>query len=272
MDDIPPFLSEDFGFTRLVGVMDRLRDPGGCPWDAEQDLQSLKPFLIEEAYEVLEAMDRNPEEHCEELGDLLLQVVFHARIRREQGEFEISDVVRAICDKLIRRHPHVFSDAKAETADEVLRQWELNKAKEGKPGGSLGGVPRSMPALLQAQRLTDKASSLGFDWSDRAPVVAKIREELGELEETLVEDQPAQRVREELGDVLFSMVNLARHLGVDAEGALRASSDRFVRRFRAVERGLKARDLPMAEATLEQMDQEWQRAKDQERDQAPETG
>ena len=263
-DDLPPARPEDHGFARLVAVMDTLRDPGGCPWDRDQDLESLKPFLIEEAYEVLEAMDRSGEEHCEELGDLLLQIVFHSRLRRERGEFSIDDVTAAICEKLVRRHPHVFGDVEVSTAKEVLANWEQQKEREGKPGGTLGGVPKTLPALLRAQRTTGKASSLGFDWPDRSGPLAKVREELAELEAAAEAGEPVERLRHELGDLLFSVVNLARHLDIDAEGALGGTTERFVRRFRSVQAEIEGAGRSLADASLEEMDAAWDRAKTEE--------
>jgi tetrapyrrole methylase family protein/MazG family protein/ATP diphosphatase len=256
---VPAAPESDHGFRRLVDLMDMLRDPGGCPWDAAQTLDTLKPYLIEEAYEVLEAMDEDPQEHCVELGDLLLQVVFQSRLQREEGHFAIDDVIAAICDKLVRRHPHVFADATAGTAEEALANWEQQKASEGKVGGSLGGVPKQLPALLRAQRTSEKAAALGFDWADHHGVVDKVREELAEVEEAAAE-QP-ERAADEIGDLLFAVVNLARHLSVDAEEALRKASDKFVGRFRAMERHVKEGGVTVAEADMETLNAAWEVAK-----------
>lgn len=265
------------GFGRLAAIMDRLRDPGGCPWDAAQTLESLKPYLIEEAYEVLDVMGRpagpgglsQPEarEHCEELGDLLLQVVFQARLRREQGAFGIDDVIDAICDKLVRRHPHVFGDAKATTPEEALANWERRKeAEKGrKPGGSLAGVPRTLPALLRAQRTSEKAAALGFDWPDHHGVADKVREELDEALEAAEAGDRIGAARE-IGDLLFAVVNLARRLEVDAEESLRQGADRFVARFRAMEEILAERGAGAAsDADMDTLNAAWEEAKLRER-------
>ncbi len=252
------------GFGRLVGVMDELRDPGGCAWDAAQTLDSLKPYLIEEAYEVLEAMDGDPGEHCVELGDLLLQVVFQARIQREEGHFAIDDVIDAICGKLIRRHPHVFGDAKAGTPEEALASWERQKESEGKrrKGGSLAGIPKQLPGLLMAQRTSEKAAALGFDWRDHHGVVDKVREELAEVEQAAAHEP--DRAASEIGDLLFAVVNLARHLDVDAEDALRRASDKFVGRFRAMERHVIEGGETIADADMDTLNAGWETAKAEE--------
>ena len=249
------------GFGRLLEVMDRLRDPGCCAWDAAQTLETLKPYLIEEAYEVLEVMDGDPAAHCDELGDLLLQVVFQARVRRDAGQFAIADVIDAICDKLIRRHPHVFGDAQAGTPAEALASWERQKESEGKrkKGGALAGIPKELPALLRAQRTSDKAAALGFDWTDHHGVVDKVREELAEVEDAAA--NAPERAAEEIGDLLFATVNLARHLDVDAEAALRAASDKFVRRFRTMEAHVQKDGGAVADADMETLNAAWDVAK-----------
>ncbi|HMK71832.1 MAG TPA: nucleoside triphosphate pyrophosphohydrolase, partial [Myxococcaceae bacterium] len=242
---------------RLEQIMERLRAEGGCPWDREQDLGSLRPYLIEEAYEVLEEMDRVVEGGpwralCDELGDLLFQIVFHAQLARERGEFRLADVARAISEKIVSRHPHVFGDTSVRGPDEVLRNWARLKAEErrrktGSEGSALDGVPSAAPALLRAERLTEKAARIGFDWPDVAGVRSKLSEELAELDRALDEkDQGA--VAHELGDVLFTLANLARHLGAPAEDALREANRRFTERFWAVERGLRERGIPFGQA------------------------
>ncbi len=256
-------------FDRLVAIMDRLRDPGGCPWDREQTLASLAGFLLEEAYEVAEAAGSGGGRGLrEELGDLLLQVVFMARIGRENGWFDADSVCRAIADKMVRRHPHVFGSTEVADAAEVVRNWEEIKRGEraaaaAPRSSALDGVPAALPALLKAYRVTEKAAAVGFDWQRPADVVGKLREEVAELAAELDGDAPErrQRVREELGDVLFVMANLARHLGVEPETALQQANVRFIRRFRAVEEraaaaGHRLRDLP-----LEAMDELWEAVK-----------
>jgi len=255
---------------RLEQIMERLRAEGGCPWDREQDLGSLRPYLIEEAYEVLEEMDRVVEGGpwralCDELGDLLFQIVFHAQLARERGEFRLADVARAISEKIVSRHPHVFGDTSVRGPDEVLRNWARLKAEErrrktGSEGSALDGVPSAAPALLRAERLTEKAARIGFDWPDVAGVRSKLSEELAELDRALDEkDQGA--VAHELGDVLFTLANLARHLGAPAEDALREANRRFTERFWAVERGLRDRGIPFGQASLQDMDALWEAAK-----------
>src|SRR5512137_2923387 len=224
---------------RLLAVMARLRGPGGCPWDREQTLASLRPYVLEETYEVLEAIDAGDDRaHREELGDLLLQIVFQARIAEEEGRFSFADVADAIHDKLVSRHPHVFGDADAKDADAVLRQWAALKRKENEARGggrsALEGVPREMPALARAERLTEKASRVGFDWPDAAGARAKVAEEIGELDEAIASGNQAH-VEDELGDVLFAVANLSRKLGIPPEEALRGTLRRFVERFHYVE-------------------------------------
>src|SRR5574342_102886 len=240
---------------KLLGIMARLRGPDGCPWDREQTLKTLRPYLLEETYEVLEAIDGgDPREHCEELGDLLLQIVFQAQLASEEGRFDFADVAEAISSKLVSRHPHVFGDATVKDAEGVLRQWVAlkKKEKEARGGGQsvLEGVPREMPALARAERLTEKASRIGFDWPDPAGARAKIDEELGELDEA-IRGGDRQRIEAELGDVLFAAANLARKLSLPPEEALRNAVGRFVARFELVERELERRGVPHGKATLE---------------------
>jgi len=254
---------------RLLSIMERLRGPQGCPWDREQTLRTLRPYVLEETYEVLEAIDAgDAREHCAELGDLLLQIVFQAQLRKEEGAFEFADVADAISDKLISRHPHVFGDSDAKDAEAVLKQWAALKREERrKKGGGesvLEGVPKEMPALARADRLTEKASRIGFDWPDAAGARAKLAEELGELDEAIAAaDRDA--IEHELGDTLFAAANLARKLGVAPEEALRGTLARFVARFTHIERELARRGIGHGEATLEQMDALWDEAKGLER-------
>jgi len=250
--------------------MNRLLAPDGCPWDREQTLETLRPTLIEETYEVLETMDDpspGARAHCEELGDLLLQVVFQAALRAREGKFGIDDVCQAIVTKLVRRHPHVFGNAEAKNADEVLAQWTRIKATEKpekKRKGSLDGVPLAMPQLARAMRLTERAARVGFDWPDKEGPRAKVREELTELDHA-VESGDKSAILAELGDTLFALANLARHLGVDPEEALRRANARFVERFRYVEDTLRERGIEPGRADLATMDALWEEAKAKER-------
>jgi tetrapyrrole methylase family protein/MazG family protein/ATP diphosphatase len=229
-------LQDGATLTRLVGVMRRLLAPDGCPWDREQSFASLRRYVLEEACEVIDAIDGNDRKELrEELGDLLLQIVFQAELARREGAFAIDDVVAGIVDKLVSRHPHVFGHVDAKTADEVLRNWEKLKAQEKKGRGILGGVPRSLPALTRAQRVGEKVARVGFDWEDAAGSRAKVAEEIVELGRAIDSGDKAH-VEEELGDALFALVNLARHVDVDAEGALRRTIDKFARRFAHVEK------------------------------------
>jgi tetrapyrrole methylase family protein / MazG family protein len=250
---------------RLLAIMARLRGPDGCPWDREQTLASLRPYVLEETYEVLEAIDAgDPREHCEELGDLLLQIVFQAQLTQEAGQFAFEDVARAISDKLVSRHPHVFGDAQVKDAEGVLQQWAELKRKEklARGGGksALEGVPRELPALARADRLTEKASRIGFDWPDAAGARAKVEEELRELDAAIAAGD-RQEMEQELGDVLFAMANLGRKLSFAPEEALRGAVRRFIERFEHVERGLERAGVSPGQATLEQMDELWNEAK-----------
>src|SRR5512140_961595 len=253
----------------LLSIMERLRGPGGCPWDREQTLQSLRQYVLEETYEVLEAIDAGDvREHREELGDLLLQIVFQAQLRKEEGAFDFADVADAISGKLISRHPHVFGDSEVKDAEGVLRQWAALKREEKKAKGGgasvLEGVPREMPALARADRLTEKASRIGFDWADASGPRAKLDEELAELDEALAKGD-AEALEHELGDVLFAAANLGRKLGIPPEEALRGAVGRFIARFGHVERELARRGVPHGEATLAEMDALWDDAKALER-------
>jgi nucleoside triphosphate diphosphatase len=254
--------------ARLIEIMAALRTPGsGCPWDLEQNFETIAPYTLEEAYEVADAIARGDLDHLkDELGDLLLQVVFHARMAEEEGRFDFADVVEAITSKLIRRHPHVFADAEGRTAEHVKGMWERIKVEEksarGETGasGALAGVPVALPALTRALKLQEKAGRVGFDWNDPRAVLAKIREEADEIEaelDSLERDDAAA----EVGDLLFAVVNLARHLKADPEGILRATNLKFERRFAAIERALAARGKTPKESTLAEMDALWDEAK-----------
>jgi ATP diphosphatase len=256
---------------RLRAIMERLRHPeDGCPWDRAQDFASVAPYTIEEAYEVADAIERGDlDDLRDELGDLLFQVVFHARMAEEQGAFDFRAVVESICNKLERRHPHVFGDARYATAEEQTQSWEAFKAEEraarGQATSQLEGVPVGLPALTRAQKLGRRAGQVGFDWPDADGPRAKIDEELAELDAARRSGAPPDAVAAELGDLLFAVVNLARHLGVDPEQALRGTNARFERRFRQVEAGLAARGVEPAKAGLELMDELWREAKGTER-------
>ena len=250
-------------FPRLVEIMARLLAPVGCPWDREQTLDSLRPFLVEEAYEVLDALARGDvEDHCEELGDLIMQVVFQSALRQATGQFGIDDVVAAISDKLVRRHPHVFADATASTSEEVLAQWEQIKQQEKpKPKDKrvLDGVPHG-PALTRAQKLGSKAGKVGFDWPGWQGSFDKVREEVDEVREA-IESGDARATHAEIGDLLLAVVNVSRKVGVDAENALVDATERFQRRFEIVEDLLATRGKTPEQSNLEEMDALWNDAK-----------
>lgn len=262
------------GIERLHSIMTRLRDPEtGCPWDRVQTLETLKPCVLEETYELLAAMDRpdDRENYVEELGDVLLQVMFQCVMAEEKKAFSFDDVANAIADKLVRRHPHVFGDVVADDPAAVLRNWERIKQQEHKKEArhsALDGVPPALPALLKAQRTQEKAARVGFDWKDAQGPLAKIREELAELEEAVAASADTSRdphVKDELGDLLFSVTNLARHLKADSESALANTTAKFARRFRAVEAGAKTAGRDLKDMTLAEMDALWDRAKAAER-------
>jgi len=247
-------------FDRLVTVMARLRAPDGCPWDQEQTLASLRQWLLEETYEVLEAIDAgDPRSHCDELGDLLLQIVFQARIREEEGAFDAADVAHAIADKMERRHPHVFGDEVARDSAAVSRRWSELKEAEGRES-ALDGIPTALPALLQALRTGEKAANVGFDWTDPSGVFAKLDEETAELRAAM-DSGDAQAVESEVGDLLFTVVNLCRHLQVDPEAALRGTTRRFERRFRSLEATVRGTGRRLAELDIETLEAGWQAAK-----------
>jgi MazG family protein len=261
-----PTHSELEPMAQLRAVMHELRAPGGCPWDAEQTHESLIPHLLEEAYEVAEAARSGDMDHfCEELGDLLLQPVFHAEIASERGDFTFDDIARSISEKLVRRHPHVFGEATAATSEAVLTQWEQIKREEkgAKKTAYLDGISHGLPALMRAQKLQRKAGKVGFDWPEVAPVLDKIREETVEIEEAIAVGDPKD-IAEEVGDLLFAVVNLARKLGVDAETALVSANHKFERRFGRVESTLADRGRALTDCTLEEMDAVWDEVKSQE--------
>ena len=247
--------------------MARLRSPGGCPWDNEQTHATLRRYIIEEVYEVLEAVDEQDPAHlCEELGDLLLQIVFHARMAEEKGEFSMQDVVDTVTEKLIRRHPHVFGDISVRDAAEVIVNWDAIKRREKsvKPRSALDGIPKGLPALLRANKLQQKAAKVGFDWDGIAPVWDKVAEELAELREATQSGDPG-RIGDELGDVVFAVVNLGRFLGVEAEVALNGTNNKFLRRFQQVEAAVKSKGLHWRELDLTALDELWEEAKATER-------
>jgi MazG family protein len=243
-------------FARLVEIMARLRAPGGCPWDREQNFDTIKPYLLEETYEVMDAIDsRDWKGLAEELGDLLLQSVFFAQMASEEGHFDIRDSLEAINSKLIRRHPHVFAEGDAKTSDDVKRKWdEIKKAEKPAKKGLLTGVPRTLPALVEAQQISSRAATAGFDWENVEQVFDKLKEEVGELHAAASPDEK----EDELGDILFVIVNIARFLKVDPEQALRRTNAKFRRRFSHVEQGL---GKPLQEATIAEMEALWQAAK-----------
>jgi tetrapyrrole methylase family protein/MazG family protein len=253
-------------FLEFLKIMERLRGKGGCPWDKEQTRESLKPFILEEAYELIEAIDGgDPEKIKEELGDLLFQVVFQCQIAKEKGEFEISEVIEKIGKKLISRHPHVFGDAECRTSDEVAVQWEEHKKREGKLSASiLEGVPKALPALLRDHRLQDRAARVGFDWEKVEDVLKKLNEELKEFNKAL-ETKKQDEIEHEFGDILFMLVNVSRFIGVNPEDALRKTIAKFISRFHYIEKNAAHQGRKLSEMTLEEMDKLWEEAKDKNR-------
>jgi tetrapyrrole methylase family protein/MazG family protein len=254
-------------FEELLLIMKRLRAPGGCPWDAEQTHESLTRYLLEETYEVIEAIDAKSSEHLkEELGDLLLQPVFHAAIAEEAGTFTIQDVIQTLCDKLVRRHPHVFGDMHIADSNAQIENWEqIKKIEKGiERASALSGVPPHLPALLKAQKITEKASRVGFDWEHIDQVMAKVMEELHEFEEAMIAGDN-EHMEAELGDLLFAIVNLGRFLSINPEEALRKTITRFQTRFQYVEDSLHAQNRQMNDTPLMEMDQLWEAAKRVER-------
>lgn len=273
-------------FDQVVKIMSRLRGEGGCPWDRKQTRESLKPYLIEEAYEVLETIEAQDDPKLkEELGDVLLQILFHAEIGRERRTFTIEDILETLADKLVRRHPHVFGEATVDGADEVVHRWEEIKRREkadqsgnGDTGSALDGVPKSLPALLRAYQLQVRAARTGFDWphdeAGYAQVVGKVHEELREVEDARADvahhetEAARQRLQDEVGDTLFALVNLARVVKVNPEEALRGTANRFAARFTHMEQAAKSRGRTLSEMTLEEMDRLWDEAKLAERHKA----
>ena len=262
-------------FERLVEIMRTLRAPDGCPWDREQTPASLRPFVLEETYEVLEAIESGTPAHlCEELGDFLFEAVFLARISEESGDFTIGDAIDAICDKLVRRHPHVFERSDGDpalTSGQVIEKWETLKAREREAAGqpaeeaktTLSGVPKTLPSLLRAYEISSRAAAVGFDWAKPGDVLDKIDEEVAEVRREVESGATGHmsRAEEEMGDLLFAIANLSRKLGVEPEAALRRANEKFTTRFDAVERAYRRAGEPLNEASLEEMEAEWQRVK-----------
>jgi MazG family protein len=262
-------------FERLVEIMRTLRAPDGCPWDREQTPASLRPFVLEETYEVLEAIESgSPAQLCEELGDFLFEAVFLAQMSEEAGDFTIGDAIDAICDKLVRRHPHVFARTGSDTpltSNQVIEKWETLKAREREAAGlpakkqktSLGGVPKTLPALLRAYEISSRAAAVGFDWAKAGDVLEKIEEEVAEVRREVESGATGHmsRAEEEMGDLLFAITNLSRKLGVEPEAALRRANEKFTTRFDAMERVFISRGRSLGEATLEEMEAEWQNVK-----------
>ena len=252
------------GFVHLLEIVATLRGPGGCPWDRKQTPQTIAPYVVEEAHEILEAVESgDPREVCEELGDMLLEVALLAQMATETGQFSAADALRGICEKLIRRHPHVFGDATCDSPEQVRESWARIKAREKRGKAALEGVPRRLAALHRARRVSEKAAGVGFDWDAVDGVLAKVDEELAELKEAVAGGDP-DAAAEELGDTLFALVNVARHLHVDPEVALHRTVEKFLSRFAAVERGLARQGLHPCEASLDTMEELWQAAKEQE--------
>lgn len=248
-------------FAKLVEVVAKLRGKPGCPWDKEQTTHTLKTYLLEEAYEVIEAIEESsPEKLEEELGDLLFQILFLARLCQEEGKFDIGSVIDGIYAKMVRRHPHVFGQAEARTSDQVMENWmrikELEETK-GSPASLLSGVPKGLPGLLRAKRVSERASAVGFDWQRTEDVLNKVKEELAELKSALQSKNQGQ-VKEELGDLLFSLVNLSRFVQVDPEDALRSTIAKFIDRFEFIEKRLKEQGKSLKGASLEEMEQLWE--------------
>jgi ATP diphosphatase len=273
---LPPGFDESSeALQRLLAIMRRLRDPvNGCSWDVAQTFATIAPYTIEEAYEVADAIERGtPADLCDELGDLLLQVVFHARMAEEAGLFDFAAVASSIAEKMIRRHPHIFGEDGPKSADAVRATWETLKAaersdkaqKSDRPESVLDDVGLAFPALMRAEKLQKRAARVGFDWGAPEPVLAKIAEEIGELGEEMRHGAPIERLSDELGDVLFAVVNLARHLKVDPETALRGTNAKFERRFRYMEEKLLAQGKRPAESSLDDMEALWVEAKQKER-------
>ncbi|MBF0505852.1 MAG: nucleoside triphosphate pyrophosphohydrolase [Nitrospirae bacterium] len=255
-------MDEMDNFGKLLDIMERLRAEDGCPWDREQTKETLTPYLLEETYEVIEAIGENsPQKIKEELGDLLFQIVFHCQLAKESGEFSIEDVIEGISEKLTRRHPHVFGDARFETSEQVLKQWEDRKKEEGKNRESvLEGVPKELPSLLRAHRIQSRAARVGFDWNDVGGVMGKLDEELSEFRDAL-EQKDRAAIEDELGDVFFSLVNISRFVGVNPEDALRKTILKFISRFRFMEVKAAGAGRQLSNMTPEELDALWEEAK-----------
>jgi MazG family protein len=267
-------------FNDLIVLMDRLRSPGGCPWDREQTYATLAPMLLEEAYEAFDAVEEaragRPLDLRDELGDLLFQIVFYAQVAKERGEFTIADVTNAIHTKMVRRHPHVFGDVTANDSATVLLNWEVMKAEERRAAGKseesnaslLDGVSSKAPSLMEAHQLSTKAARVGFDWENVAAIFDKVQEEIGELREAIQDHASSRdethhaRVREEIGDLLFAVTNIARHMQVEPEAALKLTNRKFRRRFRYIEEKLRERNQTFETTTLDEMESLWQEAKE----------
>ena len=263
---VMPSMSEPADIEKLIEILARLRDPqGGCPWDRKQTFRTILPYTLEEAYEVAEAIEEDDMEALrDELGDLLFQIAFYTQMAQERGAFNFGDVVEAICSKMIRRHPHVFADARFADEAELRSAWERQKSFERETRGAeslLDGIAKTLPALVRAEKLQRRAARVGFDWDSVDEVLDKVREELDECQETLVDDADPHRRHEEIGDLLFSCVNLARHFGVNAEQALRAANHRFQARFQFVEQGLRERGGVPSREERDLMEQIWEAAK-----------
>ena len=254
-------MKEEKTFDDIVLLARRLRAPGGCPWDREQTLESLRAYVLEEAYEVIQAIELGDADGLiEELGDFLFQVVFISQIASEEGKFDVGDVTQRLHDKLVRRHPHVFGEKKAKDAADALRTWNAEKLKEKKGKPDLEEIPRAMPSLMRAQRVGEKAARSGFDWSDASSVLAKVKEELSELEREM-EAGKKDRSREEWGDLVFSVVNLARHLDIDAETTSHEAVEKFIERFSRFEEKARTGEKEIDALSMEQMDEIWEEVK-----------
>jgi tetrapyrrole methylase family protein / MazG family protein len=257
-------LKDKYDLQDLMEIMKLLRSENGCPWDREQTHESLKKYLIEETYEVLEVIDLNDKDRlCEELGDLLLQIVFHARIASEEGTFDMSDVITGISRKMVQRHTHVFGDAKADTPDEVVNNWEeIKKREKGMESQTsvLKGVPANLPALMRSYKVQQKAAQVGFDWEHAEDVLEKVKEEILELED-VYNSKNVERITDEMGDVLFSLVNLSRFLKIQPELALTGTVNKFIKRFEYVEQESTKAGKKLEEMTLAEMDELWEKAK-----------
>jgi tetrapyrrole methylase family protein/MazG family protein len=257
-----------FNMQDLIDIMAKLRGENGCPWDKAQTHESLKPYVLEEAYEVIDAIDRNnKEDFIEELGDLLLQIVFHCRLAQERGDFDMGDVIDGICEKMIRRHPHIFGDVKVENAGEVLKNWEDIKREEKDikfQTESMESLPATLPALMLAFKVQEKAARVGFDWDDVKDAMEKVAEEMDELKE-VYKGKNGDKIKEEMGDLLFAAVNVARFLEVNPELALRDATRKFIRRFNYVEQAAAKSDRNLQEMTLEEMDHLWEEGKKYEK-------